>query len=862
MIEITPSTVQQHILEQIESEHPKLLSEIGLTDQELEVIRERSGPLIAGALSGVTRYNLVVAYLMMDVGMRNYSDGDYWGSFWNEIKIRHTDKEQTELGKFFIDVLKKYNLAYKEGKHRKYVDNIMMHAFIPENQNYRDSFFNFVLKFYRIVLNGTTSDDLDDKLQIMADVFKGDSIGNYPELNGIPLIVSTREALSDVDYFGNTVKKIIHRFAEDYESLEDVDLGRYERSFREWVNALQHSKQKRRSIGERPFVHFDVSDSSFRLIIPSMEVSRPNGIILKVESSSGDVLYSGSIPASMQFDRAITDDHWIMMKWNPLDEYRVLVDGCTVYENRNSELMILNKNGNQRRKVAIGFNMIVVPKNADINLQTSVILEMKTYEVRAFMISRGEVLTVGDNSYIVEEEVSANVHIVSACLDVGCLDQDGNKYDVYSSLPKIRISSDERMRRFRLTVSHALNSVLYESYDKLIQDPEVMLEGDDAVLDLSETTLRSEAGIYRIRLNGREMYRFVLMPDFAYEFEKQFYEEDECSTVRYTGNEAGVAFNTRDGVVSLDPMIMDGRELHLVLQIPSRRFSFDKKTWHMFGEEMYYRDTQSERIYIYCPTLVYPVIDVNYEGSKPINLEIEGRLLVCEMKKINQIGVMIEYSRQLIFKLKFKCGRFDIFIIRYTADYTFPENRIVRRNAPPNTWAVVRDDSTKSEYRIEDDFEIPEEVGDYTLLEYHEGDFGDDYRVVRNVSRFLSIPEDTSRLIMAGDPFVSILNRRYSKEYAWSDFRNLVEIDKPYDPMVQNEIRLKYQNAGEFEEKSYLMVEEAVRRAILADRNTIRLNARIWKFRDVDPAFCIELCNAYLTLDNSSEVREILSQLQ
>ena len=332
--------------------------------------------------------------------------------------------------------------------------------------------------------------------------------------------------------------------------------------------------------------------------------------------------------------------------------------------------------------------------------------------------------------------------------------------------------------------------------------------------------------------------------------------------MRYSGNDIGVTFDTRDGIVPLDPINLDGRELSFVLQVPSRRFSFDKKTWHLFGTELYYRETQYSRLYIYCPTLVYPKIEVKLEKSKPIDLEIEGRLLVCNFDKISMISTIIEHSKKAICRLQFMCGRFDLFTIRYSADYSISWNKVVRTNAPENTWAVIRENSTGLEYRMEDSIDIPAEMGDYTILEYYGDDFGSEFRTVKIQEHSFHIPVDTAKLIRAGDPFVSIWYHQHSIKFTWNDFRNLVEIDKPYNPSIQRSVQERFARLGASEEGYYLTVKNEIKSVILQDKNHLRLKNRAKRFKDGDPLFSYQLCCACLKINHDPEIEELKDSLK
>ena len=91
-------SIQSHLCDVVVTEHPKLLSEIDLSDDELDFLRSNSCVLVTDVICGRSRYDLTFAYMMMDVGMRNYSDGDYWTNFWNEVAVDHIQNDQNILG--------------------------------------------------------------------------------------------------------------------------------------------------------------------------------------------------------------------------------------------------------------------------------------------------------------------------------------------------------------------------------------------------------------------------------------------------------------------------------------------------------------------------------------------------------------------------------------------------------------------------------------------------------------------------------------------------------------------------------------------------------------------------------------------
>ena len=261
-----------------------------------------------------------------------------------------------------------------------------------------------------------------------------------------------------------------------------MHLGRYEKSFRDWVNNIHHKKSKTRGLNEKPFIQFNYEAGEIYITVPPQEVSRPGPIPIEIVCS-GKTVKKDHLFASIEFDKSVTEEKSLYVSWNPLESYTVSVDGVVVEKTIQNDLIILNKKGNQRRRVSLGFNMVIVRKGCTLNLPHTTVYETDDLSIEGFLINRGETLVVNDYNFTVEEELSAEIHITSPCLDVGCTDQDGNKYDVYSKHPEIRIDT-KNLKKFRLTISHGLYELKLDSLDQLKSIAKTILDG--VVLNLSE----------------------------------------------------------------------------------------------------------------------------------------------------------------------------------------------------------------------------------------------------------------------------------------------------------------------------------------------------------------------------------------
>jgi len=865
---ITLRTIGENLREQIKTGNIHLLSELNLDSEEVEFIRSSVGRLVESVLKGRDIFDIQTAYLMMDIGMRFYNDGTYWNDFWNQVGLEPNLNRQYKLGTFFNETIAKYNLATAETHGRKYVNMILMHAFIPEK--YSDHFFDFVQKYYRVVLKGIVPENLDLQLGVFEEAFKEDNAtDSYQELKNVQLIVPTKLVFTRREYYAPILTKIIRRISNDYEPDNDVRLGVYEEPFKKWTQKEKVRKKTHSEISSLPSIRYDMNRNELYVVIPPQILDLKNGMVCVIESSGGDILKQFNVTSYSQFHNMISDEKEFRLDWNPLDKFKILIGDRLLYENVNHGVIFFNKNGHKRSKVSLGFNMVLVPKDAQIDAQTSEMAEGNDYVIKGFLMMRGDKVSISGQTYVIEEEVLESLHIISDCLDIDCTDQDGNSYNVYSRHPTISLSlSQEHKARLKFSIGRGYDRITYDSVDDLISDPLVRCEDDsNYVIDISQKGLSCENGVYTIRYRGRDVFRYALLNGFSYNFEKELYESDEISKLFYTGNFDGIVFNTTQGVVELPKIVVDGRELFICVQVPSRRFSFDTKKWILFNsEELYFRNVEGKQFFVYCPTLVFPQITAVYKDSKSLPLEIQGLYLTCEFSKVNQIGTLLEYGRKYKPTMMFKCGRFDLFTIRYTADYFLAPGCIKRINALINTYAVCEYE-TGEEVRFNDNIAIllSDNTDAVDVYEYYDDGFGEQKRFAFHADTQLYLLTSKDSIQNGYTP--NKLKVNFNGEtilYDWDQVNYLISLDDPLDIDSCNYARHYFSTIGnnKYSIELYDSVCELIKDAILSDESTDRLKKRIQRFKDVDVDFAIKLCKRCLEIRSDSGVIHQLSYLE
>ena len=748
---------------------------------------------------------------------------------------------------------------------RKFVNNFLMHALIP-NQ-YANSIYDFISRFNKIVLKNRDESEHQACLEYIAEIFdKGDS-DKYPELQNMNLIKSTKLALSDTRYFSNTFLKIIKRMMNNMEEGESLNLGIFEESFKTWL-LTQNAKKKdtRMEFNENPYIHFNAENGKTYMMIPGRGLSSESRT-LKVLSGEGEILESRIVNVYEQFGMFVADEQTMEIRWDPLDDFYIVIGNETIYKNNNRGHIILSKKGKSRKRLSMGFNMAIVGKEADISIEHNIMGEFAKYNVVGFIVSRGESVSIDKHHYEIETEIFDSLGIMTGAEDVDCRDEDGSRYNLYSKHPKLSIEiNNESKSKFSLSVYDGYNRIHYDSLNEIELDKGCTKSGNVLELDLSMTSLKPTDGIYTIRCK-RKVFKYILLNGFNYTFEDEIYLENKESFVTWSHGEK-IQFNTEDGLLKLPEITFNNTKLSMTLEIPSNRYSFDKKKWHLFdSEDIYFRNSEShDYLFIYCPKLMYPQIMPIYQGGRKLDLNIDGHYLVCETSKINQLGMLFEKGRIYEPYLKFKCGEHNLFTIRYTADYTTTDNEIKRRNAPEYTsFHVQLDDGTSIE-NCEEYCELPPEYcGTITIVEDYDEGFGPLSRIASVEKIGLRIEMDEGEVI-AGNADTKITVRKNRKKWIVppEDIHYLIEPEGNINNAYIDDIKSCYKESDESLNHSisaYDSVCDYIKTTLLKDDNINRLKMRARKFEKVDLGFTIELYRRVLELCDDSESKYMVQKL-
>jgi hypothetical protein len=367
------------------------------------------------------------------------------------------------------------------------------------------------------------------------------------------------------------------------------------------------------------------------------------------------------------------------------------------------------------------------------------------------------------------------------------------------------------------------------------------------VLNLEKSDLKQDDGIYTIRSRNRDMHKFVVLKNLYYRFAEMEYMTNGKSTLRCNYFDKDIEFDTVQGVVELPPINVDGRILTITLEIPSRRYSFDKKHWTLFdSEEIYFRNITGKNIYIYCPELVIPSIKADMDKSRPLSLGIEGKYLVADFGRIEQIGQILQYSQTYMPKLSFYCDKFKLMTIRYYSSYSREGNKIIRLNAPNNTYGKLIIPGMEP-IIFEESVKIPQVYGfKIDVMEcYDDGLSGELSIRATCINREFHIRCSESTIINGSEikDFYFVCDKE-EHHYVGNPFYYLygVEEKQPDVPAIELE-RNSFDSMGAL---AYPFLVEEIKNIIMKDRNAKRTATRMRNLCVIDKQFSIELGEHFL----------------
>lgn len=254
------------------------LSDIPVSEEEYELLRSELNRMILRTrqvkrLEGTPLF----AAGLVQVALRIYQDGNFWSRFYQEIGLSKGDGvEQRRIGTEFTRVLKEHDrflLTQEEGKQNQYVQNILLHCFVTDP--YLDSYFTFLYAVYSSLLDRDLSQL--DREAMNALIERADRSALLTKSTAEALRANPRGAKIRIRNHLKLLDKLF--WNPDYSRRTS---NRIFSKLQLWAHQsdrmILESASGRSGAGKgkkrfsKPYLFFDPSSFSFRLVLPQQTV--------------------------------------------------------------------------------------------------------------------------------------------------------------------------------------------------------------------------------------------------------------------------------------------------------------------------------------------------------------------------------------------------------------------------------------------------------------------------------------------------------------------------------------------------------------------------------------------------------------
>lgn len=123
------------------------IGDIAVNDDEYAVLKEYTKSLLnrVNSTSGPERDDPILALALVQMGIKRYCEGNYWGKVLKEeLNVAPSTSYQSYLGKSFINTLKAHNKHISDEQER--VNAILFHTFVTDY--YSKGLFELLFKYY------------------------------------------------------------------------------------------------------------------------------------------------------------------------------------------------------------------------------------------------------------------------------------------------------------------------------------------------------------------------------------------------------------------------------------------------------------------------------------------------------------------------------------------------------------------------------------------------------------------------------------------------------------------------------------------------------------------------------------------
>lgn len=634
----------------------KLLGEIYLSEKEyealIEIARNRVKTFIDS--ENFTRWDLVTSVALVHIGIKDYTEGNYWDRVCETLNLNLNALQRTNIGQLFLATLKKYGLFIYDNpntKNNSYVNNILIHGLVPNN--YIEDFFEFIYTFYEINLNRSISSSLTTDLKYLSS-FISESLENKSD----DVKVKTSESVRTYKLRKSTklfiglqdrkarllIRRLVKLMDAKYWNgeLPRDPKNRITQAFLRWseksprfqtdIEVTATGRGRGQKQFTSPYLTFDFRAETFNLIVPPQKFKNDEftgEIVLLINIDNKVSTYKlkafGIIGGYRTEEKCINIPNESIFKRISI---RISSGVSRQFNIAESNYIILDELGQRTNSVLNGTNYIITKPGVVVESES--IIEKRYYLKYTFYYINVEADSIIfiDNLQISSSTSGITEGLKSKGLVKGvtATSEDGELLPVYAYHPNIlyRVNNKNiegvgiiiNRKRYRIIdIEDKVNLKQFELKDGtsgigLYFNLSGLLGEERDVVELS----LDEPGSYRMR--GTQKY--ILIPKFKYNFFEAPYVFKDKAVIEITNGQGlrpvnmkkieheiyGINLYPEKTYAKFETCISD-KQYTLAFEIPYLRWRFENSEWKIGSEEeLWYKDIGDEL-----------VVDLPYVGN-------------------------------------------------------------------------------------------------------------------------------------------------------------------------------------------------------------------------------------------------------
>ena len=530
----------------------KYISDIRIDEDEYKTLRA----YLHYAVKELVKSNKVASFplfvtAVVHVAVKVYARGNFWGNFFKEIAFDNKTSYQRLVGKAFTDICEQYNKMIVDKT--QYVQNILLHCYISDQ--YAPSYFEFLYRFYDLDIDRDI-DRLNPKNggkeimdALMSSICSEEGGRAYMLVQHISqaMAANPKGARTRVR---NHLKKL-DKFFWNYDYTVNTNHRIYN-LMQEWIHGnkeitdIYKSRglygKKRKKVFSYPYVFFDESIDSLKIVIPSQSIKKENNedVYWKVTGAEEKRIPCQLLESVIGYK--VQEVSFVIPWANALKQYKIqLINGAgdviKSFPIRETDVRFFDNNGFQinSNNLKIGDVVSVSEKN----VLSSALYDKRTVDgiiISYYQLEYEDIIKLPNgNAVIVGKDVIENGLIGKGLVEGVNCQIAGEPYSLYNYIPHFAI---------RLLPNKVPGTAItVNGQRKKLEDLDaVQFSIDDRTGDIGYYIdlyqfVNGNNGIYQIEIDIpgsiKRGWRFVYIEDFSIQYEQAPYVFEPRATVTF-----------------------------------------------------------------------------------------------------------------------------------------------------------------------------------------------------------------------------------------------------------------------------------------------------------------------------------------